>query len=196
MYLCSLNSVKRMLGIEVEQTVDDDVLNTIIAGVSAQIEQYLNRTAATGTYTEYFDVLDGASRFAVRAYPVTAVTSITNAADGQWASGSSIGASYINFSNPNGIISIYASVLVAGADALRIIYTGGMAADAESLEGGDYADVALACTAQCIAVWNKRRYFGVSSAGVGGQSVAPTSATGFEPEVEKMLVPHRRLVLA
>jgi hypothetical protein len=177
MDLVTLSTIKRMIGIEDEQTLDDDILTMLIAGVSAQIEKHLNRTVLSGTYTEYFDVETGAARFSVKAYPVTAVTSITNAADGVWADGGTVDSTSINFSSPNGVISIYGAALVEGADALRIIYTGGMAADTETLQGGDYADIALAATQQTIAVWNNRRYFGVQSAG-GGAGRIGGSCTG------------------
>jgi hypothetical protein len=194
MDLVTLSTIKRMIGIEDEQTLDDDILTMLIAGVSAQIEKHLNRTVLSGTYTEYFDVETGAARFSVKAYPVTAVTSITNAADGIWADGGTVDSTSINYSSPNGVISIYAAALVEGADALRIIYTGGMAADTETLQGGDYADIALAATQQTIAVWNNRRYFGVQSAGGGaGQSVSPGSVKLLDSVVE-LLAPHRRIV--
>jgi hypothetical protein len=192
MDLCTLQTIKGMLDIEDEETKYDNVLETIVAGVSAQIERHLNRTVLSGTYTEYFDVNTGASRFSVKAYPVTAVTSITNAADWTWTTGSSI--STYDYASPNGVINLYAAALVTGANALRIIYTGGMAADVETLQGGDYADVAMAALEQAVAVWNNRRNFGVQNAGVTSQSVSFGTVKLLESVVE-LLAPHRRLVV-
>jgi hypothetical protein len=192
MNLCMLSSVKALLDMPPDHTKYDETLQLIIAGVSRQIEAHLNRKVLAGTYTEYFDVLDGASRFSLKAYPVSALTSVTNAPSWQWSSGTVISATSIDYASPDGVLNVYAAALAPGPRALRVIYTGGMAASVETLEVGDYADVALAAVQQTIAVWNNRRLFGVQAASVGSQSLSPGSASLLE-SVKELLGPHRRL---
>jgi hypothetical protein len=189
--LCEIGALKRMIGIEDEQAKDDSLLNLLIRGVSAQIQRWLGRTILSGTYTEYHDVNENQSLFAVSAWPVTAVTSVVNAADWTWSATTAVDSSDIHYAGSDGIIALYAVPLVVGARALRIIYTGGMAANTEELANGDYSDVSMAALQQCVAVWNNRRYFGVSGASAGAASVSP-NGTKLLDSVKELLAPHRR----
>lgn len=191
MDLCTLSTVKALLGMEDETTLYDHVLQHLVTAISGQIERYLDRTVLSGTYTQRFSIEPGASVFAVKAYPVTAVTSVKNAIDWTFSATTSISTSYIDYETHPGLIYVYGQQLNEGYGALQIVYTGGMADNTAELEAGDYADVSLACEEQVIAVWQNRRNFGVQSASVSGSSAMYGSITLLE-SVKELLEPHRR----
>lgn len=136
MNLCLVSSVKAMIDMPQDQTRHDEVLNLIVGGVSSQIEAYLDRTMQAGAYTEFFDVISGVSRFSVRAYPVTGITSVVNSPTWAWTAGTSIALSSIDYSTTPGLINVGATaVLTPGAGALRIIYTADIQVDTAEVRG-------------------------------------------------------------
>lgn len=194
MDLCTLGTVKALLGIEDEVTIYDHVLQHLITAASNQIERYLNRTVLMGTYTEYFSVEAGASIFSVKAYPVTAVTSVKNAIDWSWSGTTAVSSTYVDYTAHPGLIYVYGQQLNEGFGAVQIVYTGGMADNTAELEAGDYADVALAAEQQAIALWQNRRNFGMASAVAGSSSVSYQQVKMLD-SVKELLAPHRRLSL-
>lgn len=193
MELCQLSTVKDLIGIEQETTKEDDVLNHLIAAVSAQIERYLGRTIETDTYTEYFNVDAGSATFSVKAYPVTSVTSVKNSIDWDWAGTTAVSADYVEYDSHPGLIYVYGQQLVAGHGALQIVYTGGMASNTQELSMGSYADIALAAEQQVIATWRARSSFGMTNAGAGANT-AMFGEGGLIQSVRQLLDPHRRRV--
>lgn len=192
--LCQLAAVKALVGIEDEVTTEDATLTHIITAVSAQLQRYLNRWIEATSYTEYFDVHDDAEVFSVHAYPITALTSVKNAVDWTWSATSSISTTYTNYNAHDGLVYVYGQQLAEGYGALQIVYTGGMAANTDELVSGEYADIALACEQQVIAVWRNKSAFGVGSAG-GGNATAQYNGVKILDSVRDILDQHRRRII-
>lgn len=189
--LCQLSSVKAMIGIEPEVDTMDAVLEQIITQVSCRIRNYLGREILLTSHTDYFTVEDGATLFAVKGYPITALTSVKNSLTWDWSGTTSISTSYVNVDCPEGIVCVFGEQLIPGYRALQIVYTGGMATNTESLLAGQYADIGLACTKEVINVWRNRASFGVTNAGAGPASVSYDGG-GMLDDVKKILEPYRR----
>ena len=67
--------VKTYLG--VTGTTDDDLIDSIIDGVSAMAETFCKRNFLRATYTEYFDTDSGDKKIFLRNTPIISVTSLS-----------------------------------------------------------------------------------------------------------------------
>lgn len=110
------------------------VVAPFITMASVMVENYLNRSITIGEYTEYFDVNLSDRVFRLRAYPVTAVSTVRYDTEQQWDSSTIITADQYRSPvyDPNGLLTLVAGRAVPlgfAARALKVVYTGGMATD-------------------------------------------------------------------
>lgn len=151
-------------------------LGQLITEVSAAAESYLDRNAESGvSRTEYFDVERGNTIFRLRAYPVASVTNIW--LDYDQAFGTSTLLTTDDYFNPvldtRGLLVMkYPSFFRGYGDrwsrALKVTYTGGMAATAAAFITA-FPDIAAAVEHQVIFRWKRRNDLGhLSVAGDAG----------------------------
>ena len=177
-------------------------LAQLLTGVSAACEGVMDRHAESGvSRTEYFDVYPGQRVFSLRAYPVASVTSVHFDPEQSFGSETALTVA-TDYANPaldvNGFL-ILKTTLDAMTDyplprALKVIYTGGMAASAAAFVTA-FPDIAGAVDRQVIYEWKRRNDAGVVS-------VSDASGTVTIPELHllratrEVLARHRRINVA
>jgi len=82
--LISLKDMKSQFGIEGANKDQDDIIASIIDGVSAIIESYCNKNIISRTYTEYYDGKGGSFLY-TKQYPIASITSIHDDSDWVWS---------------------------------------------------------------------------------------------------------------
>jgi hypothetical protein len=99
-----------------------------IASVSSDIEDHLNRNIELKSYTEFFDTLDLSLEYSLKAFPISALTSVYSDITGLYDGGESLESDYIIGKN-NDTVCLASSISQA-RKGLRVIYTGGLATHA------------------------------------------------------------------
>jgi len=160
---------------------------------SNSFQTYLNRETLAAAQTEYFTVTDG-RMFDLKAYPVTSVTSVYNDSSRVWDTGEIDSTAYY-LNTETGVITFDGVGLVPGPGVLRVIYAGGMAADAASFIVA-FPDIADACDMQVIAHYQRRSQLSAQGVSVGGGNVSYTSAIKLLPGVMAVLGKYRRMAIA
>ena len=191
---------------------DGALFDVLIDQVSAVAERYMDRTVLVGTYTEYFDINPFQRSFWLKAWPVTAITSVNFDPANLFPAGNVLDSTdYVSpILHPMGILEMKWD-LYSGADllprALKVVYTGGMATGADAAAQtaafiAAYPDIAGAIDQQVAFQWHNRNNQGMSSlSGEGGGVVLPVMFLGQEvqqlvPLVRSILERHRRPPLA
>ena len=160
---------------------------------SNSFKTYLNRETLAAAQTEYFTVTDG-RMFDLKAYPVTSVTSVYNDSSRVWDTGEIDSTAYY-LNTETGVITFDGVGLVPGPGVLRVIYAGGMAADAAAFIAA-FPDIADACDMQVIAHYQRRSQLSAQGVSVGGGNVSYTSAIKLLPGVMAVLGKYRRMAIA
>jgi len=191
MNLCTLERIKALIKIDADSTEYDAVLNALIEAVSQAAENYMNRNVENTTYTEYLSVYPGEYLFSLKAYPVTSITSIYNDTTWQWASGSSVSTTYVNSDGDSGLLFFDTSSLVAGYNALKVTYVGGMATCTEELLD-NYADLAHAAERQVAFLYKTRTKIGAQSVNAVNGGVTWETGVVWLRDVKKVLDMYRR----
>lgn len=112
-----------------DSTVNKRDLLMWLPAVSNQIEDYLNRSLETASYTEYFDIQCDSKIFYPKAIPIASITSVYADVQSLWAGGEYALSNYYTTFDSNGIV-LETEEQFDARKALRIIYTGGLAAHA------------------------------------------------------------------
>lgn len=180
-------------------TGTETLIDALIDAVSAAAEKYLNRQTQAASTTEYLDVAPYQRVWSLKAFPVTAVTSVSFDPDQSWGSGTALtaGTDYQSpLYEPRGLLTTWAP-LGGGIynRALKVIYTGGMAADVTAFVSA-YPDIGLAMGQQVAFLWQRRKDMGAStlSSDFGTVTVPPVGL--WLPVVRSVLDQHRRVPLA
>lgn len=119
----TLNEVKLWLSIESTNTNNDTLLTSLISSASSWVENWVNRTLSSTSYTERYNGTGNYSMM-VKNYPITAISSLTvNGAIVSASDGVSVGYVYDN----NQIIFI-GNKIAKGIQNVAITYTAGYAA--------------------------------------------------------------------
>ena len=190
MDLCPLADVKSLLGITSNDY--DTELGLLISAVSKEAEQFMGRALETGSYTEIFDVFPGQLVFALKAYPVSSITSVKNDPTWDWDNADDMETDDYITNDELGIVTFYTNTLTHGRQALRIVYTGGVASDTSSFKTA-MPDVSHAVARQVIYYWNTRKRLGqVASTTLSGQTLEIVAGVEWLPEVRRTLLSHRR----
>lgn len=171
-------------------------LAQLITSVSAAAEVVMDRAAQSSARTEYFTVEPGQRRFSLRAWPVSAVSSVNYDLDNAWTGAALDADEFVSpVYSPTGELVIRYALLareheVDAPSALRVIYTGGMAADAAAFIAA-FPDVAEAVELQVAHLWHARNAPGMSSVSGDGGNVSPT-ADAWVPRALEILRSRRR----
>jgi uncharacterized phiE125 gp8 family phage protein len=192
--------VKALL--DITSSTHDTVLGTMIAAASRRIESYIDRPLELTARTETYPMLPRQSVLFLRAYPVSAVTSIKVSAGWDFAAATAISSSDYYVDSESGMVNfnhfpILPGLLEGGAaqNAVQVVYTAGLAADVATLIA-DYPDIAYAADAQVVAMWRRRDSPQGSTYSVGGSSMTYEVPLKMVPDVVEALTPYRRLRFA
>lgn len=152
--------VKRALGIPSVNTVHDDYIDDLVAAADFQILAYTGQVALTATTrSDKFDVpLPGQRDVALRGFPVTSVTAVTNA-------GNLLASDDYYVDERTGMLRLVAAggTWEQGRETVEVSYTVGYADDSPAM-----ANLAHAATIVCCAHFNQTRHAGVRSEGAAG----------------------------
>lgn len=170
------------------------LLNGLLASVSAKVEKYLDRTALVAAYTETFSIEPGTSFIRLKAYPVTSVTYVSNDVTRVHDSTGYLDSDDYYVDLTRGTIEIDYG-LDGGPGALKVSYTGGMAATDEAFAAA-YPDIANAVEIQTIHEFRARDSLAPTSFAALGISSSVSSQIALLDEVTRVLDEHRRLTRA
>ena len=171
-------------------------LAQLITSVSAAAEVVMDRHAQSASRTEYLTVEPGQRRFSLRAWPVSAVSSVNYDLDNAWTGTALSTDDYVSpVYSPTGELVIRYALLareheVDAPSALRVIYTGGMAADATAFIAA-FPDIAEAVNMQVAHLWHLRTAPGISSVSGDGGSIGDGSEA-WVPRALELLKSRRR----
>lgn len=172
-------------------TRNDPILENLIASVSLSIERYLNRPVLVAERTEYLDVRHDRCSYQLAAFPVSSITSVKNSSTYDWTVDAKVeGTDYV-LDLETGILRQIAG-WVTGAEALQVVYTGGLAADTAAVLA-NYPDLADACEKQVTEEFRRRDGLSRSSVSVQGSTTTSESVRLLDV-VRERLAPYRRPV--
>lgn len=152
-----------------------------IAAVSQVVEKRLDRFLKAEARTVYADIERHQSKVFLRGYPVSAVASVYEDASRVFGTGTLVDSSCYTFGNGNEGMLSFDYALSAGPKALKVTYTGGMAADTAALATA-YPDLVEAVDQQLLYLFRNKGTLGLSSVsggsiGGGGTKIGPTFVT-------------------
>ena len=174
-------------------TDDDATLTAMVSAVSQQIETYIGRTFDnSSSFTDRLTVHDPSQQeFFLRNYPVASISSFKAANDWDFASATEIDTDLYDLEGDTGQIHTR-TYFTPGKRVLRVVYSGGLAADTAGLIAG-YPDIAQACDTQVVALWRRRSSpQGKTMTGSGPGSITHEASYNLLPGVIAMLAPYRR----
>lgn len=170
--MTTLPYVKSLAGITGSDTSGDAVLERLIEAVSKQAETYMRRSVLTERVTEYFDCEDGVRRFDLANVPVSTINGTGEGVwnDLEWEFSTALATSAYHVNMTKGILYLVDDPMV-GPDALKVVYTGGMAADVSAFMA-TYHDLSEAIARQVLFMYNTRKSIGADSVSIGPASVS------------------------
>lgn len=196
--MTTLARVKQLIA-PIQSTDHDALITEMIASVSAEVESFLSRWALVDQRYEYHSVQDVFSRrFWLRGYPIVSIDEVKNDPDWDWDAASAIDAENYTSdgSERSGKLLFSTSLaLLPGQNALRVQYTGGMAADTAAFVAA-FQDLAGAVDQQVAYEFQRRLEMGATASSVGGHNVAYQPAIKLLPVVEQKIRHHRNLARA
>ncbi len=138
-----LVKVKAMIGMTVDQTDDDNILQTLILQSTKKIQNYTRRSLFYGSYTEYYDGRLGSAIFVNNA-PIVSVTSVHDDTDRVFGSDTLVPATDYFADENAGIIRLLDDLVFNhGFGNVKVVYYGGYKVIPKDLE--------LACSQLVIA---------------------------------------------
>jgi len=194
MDLVSLADVKLRLNIDTEQEENDSLLAYLITIASGEVEDFLNRAVEIDDFTEYFDVVGKNEQYSLKAYPVTALTNVWNDPDWDYDSGTAISTDYIKTNDATGILYVSKYVLLDGFQALKVSYSGGMAATAAAFKTA-YPTLYDACVRHVCYLKQTAKHIGATNVTSHSGNVSFARQEQFLPDVKKILSKHQRRLL-
>jgi len=195
MDLTTTERIKEMIKIDADNTTSDAVLGNLINSVSIMAENYMGRKIESTTYTEYFDVNIGGEYHSLKAYPVTSITTIHNDADWTYGSDSLVSTDSYQSSDETGLLYVKTNAMIAGFNALKVVYIGGMATVTEELFD-DYADLSHAIERQVAFLYKTRTKVGASSVNSNSGGVSWDLGKIWMNDVKSILDSYRRVMYA
>lgn len=189
MLITTKDNVKSLL--KITSTDEDVILNAVVLGVSAEFENYMDRKIESTARTEYYDIQPGQKIFSVPGYPISAVAGIWNDTERDFGSSTLIDSTSYTFLGTQGQIIIDDYTLMDGAKALKITYTGGMAATQAALQTA-YPDLEFAARVQSCFAFKKKDRIGISAESVAGASISVDQKYELLPGVIAVLDKYKR----
>ena len=197
----TIDRVKALL--DISSSTYDAVLTTMVAAATRRIENYIDRPLEAKERTETYPIKPRQDVLFLRAYPVTAVSSIKLALDWDYASETPIEADDYKFDAEMGMVNFLfypitnwkGNNMAAAPNVMQVVYTAGFAADTAALISA-YGDIAYAADVQTVAMWRRRDSPQGASMNVGGASINYEKPLALVPDVIEALTPYRRLRFA
>lgn len=182
--LVVLDDVKSYLGID---DADDDAhITSLIKTVSGRIERYLGRELLKGAKTEVLDVRDRQKVFRLKAIPVDTAQSFTvkNDPDQDWAGTTAEDSANYVIQGGYGRLHFKREYsLVAGPQALQVVYTGGLAANQAAVPD----EIETAAKMFVAEVWRRRKELAATSESIGGFNLTTQEAVKMPAIVAEIL---------
>jgi hypothetical protein len=182
-------------GQKIVKAESESMLSALITAYSASFETYLNRTVEATSRTLQTNVHPGERVFELPAYPVTAITSVKNAEDRDFASATAIDSDDYYCDTEKGLLYVDGYVLLPGPGVLQVVYTGGMAADAASFVTA-FPEIAAALDLQVVSHWQRKDQLAAQGVSLGQGSKSFTGPVKLMPEVRATLAKFRRVAIA
>ena len=179
MDLITLAELKAFLEIKTATTDHDALLSSLITGVSARIEKFLNRDLEKKARTKYFNA--GRKNYYLPAYPIDLDSPITVVYDETLQVKDS---DYYIWEDLGKIEFVLTTVCYRPKE-IQITWTGGYASNSLPY------DISLATTMQTAFIFRRRKDIGVSSISMPDGSLSVNVPVKLLPEVENMLKVHR-----
>lgn len=186
MLITTLANVKQLLSIEPSNTGDDVRINSFVLAVSAAVEKHLMRFIETVERTQYFDVERSSKEFYLEAYPISAIAVYNDYARGFT---SAISADNYSIRGGNGRLVIDKQTLEEGYDALKVVYTGGLASSQSALQSA-YPDIEMAARIQCALWYKSKDIINLTSQTVQGVGQTNYKSMKLDAAVVEMLEPY------
>jgi hypothetical protein len=179
MLLASTDDIKTFL--EVSGTSHDTLIDTLLTGVSARVERYLNRLLEKKERTQYFDA--GRYNYYLPAYPIDTSATLTITDE---SSALTVNSDYYVWED-SGRIQFYIAPTLSVPKQIKIIWTGGYVSYKTLPE-----DIQLAVVLQTSFLFKRRKDIGLLSVSMPDGSISTNNQTELLPEVVKILKSHRR----
>lgn len=189
MDLTTKDNVKKLLNIT-NDTTNDVLLISIVKATSAAIEEYLDRLLETKERTQYFDVEPGQQVFNLNAYPIVSCKAYN---DPYRRSDVEINSDTYTFLGECGQLIIDRFDCYAGAKALKVVYTGGLASDQAHLEAL-YPDIEMAARIQSAFLFESKNQLFVISESVDRHTVSQREKLQLHAYVKEILSQYVRNV--
>lgn len=190
MDLTTATRVKRRLGITDDDATNDEVIGSLIARVSDECEDLMNRDVESTLRTVQRDSWYGMRSLSLRGYPVTSVTSMHNDIDRLFGSETLIDAADYYVELESGLIHFEFNPFPAKG-GLQIVYTGGMATSTANFIAA-YPGIADAVDQRVCQLWQRRNEIGVASLG-SGQGNLSNQTIDWAPDSLAAVMRHRRM---
>lgn len=126
--LITKTELKRFIGIEADDTDQDDLLDDLISAVSEQAKLDTGRQLESSVITEYH-VGDGTNRLMLNEWPVNSIASIHDDDDRVWDANDAIDTDDIQISNqvPGLIIYDGGYFTIGTTENIKVVYNAGYA---------------------------------------------------------------------
>jgi hypothetical protein len=201
--LCTIDQVRRRLGIAGSDSAVEETLAEIVRAVSGEFcgPEGACRELEEANRTEYYDVEWGTSSLFLRVWPVVRIDEIREAVLGDWESVPAVPDSAWFFTAAGRVVRRWGPWL-PGPQTVRVRYTAGYV-PAEVAAAGGFglmegqapvpADLAEAAIQQAVNNYNRRTAPGVTGEAVGGANVTFWAPQGLLPGVKATLQKYRRI---
>jgi len=188
--LTDLTSVKAWL--KKTDAENDDQLTELIGSVCHACEAYLGRPLERISRTELVPRVRQFERsFRLRANPVTVITSVKVATDGDFASATALDAETYAQSDLDSGTLHFNFDLQEGRNHIQVVYTGGIAPDIATIKT-THPDLHHAANLQIGHEWQRRNTPGSSSDRTTGASKTFVGEVALLKRVRELLDPHAR----
>jgi hypothetical protein len=185
MLLTTKDNIKSALNMT--ENTDDVFLTSLAYSVSAAIEKYLMRELEIKSRTEHFDVDNGQEIFFVKAFPISSIL-IYNDANREFTS--ALSAVDYSVLGDQGRIVVDQYELTSGRDALKVVYTGGLALNQAALQL-NFPDLEMAARLQAVLWFKSKDRINVSSELTQGGGSVQYKKLGLDESVKLILDGYR-----
>lgn len=179
--LCTLADLKAWLNIPVATTTDDALLQRLLTAVSVTMQNWMNRTIPSATYTDTRDG-NGSDCLVLAIKPVTAVTSVTVGGQAVPVSPDGIQPGYL-FSDT--AVYLIGSKFTQGRRNIQVAYTAGYATIP--------TDLAQACIDQAAYQYRAKSHIGQTGTGMGPEHIS-FSDRDFTPGCKILMQQYKSVV--
>jgi len=169
----------------------DEYIEQAIKATSEQAERECGRWFKLDTYTEVLDVNGGQTLLSLRAYPISSITSIKEATDGDFASATAkTSTNYWQMENGRtGQVKMRYVGFIGGPGSVQVIYVGGLANETNALP----ADLRMAAIDQVAFAVRRASTAHLESEGQQQGSATYFRESALLPSVSAVFNRYRRM---